>query len=1011
MKNPLSILLVCLLVVFPDVFPWPCPIAAFADPTIEELRAGFLDPPMDCRPHTRWWWLGNAVTEKEITWQLEQMHEKGIGGVEIISAFRVYEKGNIPYLSDAFMRMVKHTIQTAKRLGMHVSITFGPGWSLGGYWVPQEDRSQSMVPAVVDLTGPTQFSGPLPRFKKASDRRGEIKVEDIPDVDKLLAVVVGKYADGTIDPATLVELTGKVKNHTLQWNVPAGHWRLMAFWLKYTGQKNAAQDFKPDNWCVDHFNKAAVERYCAFLGEKFLEAFGDEFGKTVDSFFHDSFELAALPNGLYWSDHLLKEFQRVKGYALAPYLPALWWEVGDISPKIRYDVNAFLHQVGLDAVFKTFLDWCQKHGVKGRIQPYGFSTDILEGAGLTHLPEMEITPGEKDAVPWFDTRIGPKKYVASGAHLYGRTVVTAEAYTFIHWEPYRATLEDLKIASDGYFRSGANKLYNHGYNFSPERDVAPSRTVPWAARISHANIWWDYYPLLARYISRCCYLLRQGRPAPDVALYSPLANQWTLNVLNARKWTRQFEWGELGRLLIANGYDFDLVNDDVLQHHADIADGEIRVRNLRYRILILPNIQALPLRTMEFIQQYARGGGVVIALERVPDRAVGFQDHTRKDRKVRTIADEMFKQSRFGQGYTYRITNVINRQDVLDRYSSALDPFLRCLRNHVPPDFGIDFVREGLRENKGLTFVHRKLDDVDVYFVTNIQDRSAEMPVCFRVKGKTPWRWDPYNGGVSRIFCYRQKADGTEIPLRLAPYESTFVLFDNRDDDGHVVQSDFDAIRGWTGNTLEALAGKNGDLHLTLVRGGQSIHKSVAIHDLPCPFLITGRWRLTLQGRDFAKLEETIPGLGSWTDDVRTRHFSGTGRYEVLFDLPERYIADDLQLCLDLGKVGNVADVRINDADVGTCWMRGQTLDVTDTVRAGANRLVVLVTNTLINRVSGFKAPPPVPAELVAHYGSGTTPYSARARGQIGFEPLPASGLMGPVTITARKKVTIPINE
>ena len=129
--------------------------------------------------------------------------------------------------------------------------------------------------------------------------------------------------------------------------------------------------------------------------------------------------------------------------------------------------------------------------LRGVWNQLGFPTDVIQSAGLAPLPMMEITPGEKDIVPWFDTRIGPKKYIASGAHLYGRNVVAVEAYTYIHWELYRATLEELKIASDGFFRSGANRFINHGYSYSPERDVTPSRSIPFAARISHNNCWWE----------------------------------------------------------------------------------------------------------------------------------------------------------------------------------------------------------------------------------------------------------------------------------------------------------------------------------------------------------------------------------------------------------------------------------------------------------------------------------------------------------------------------------------
>lgn len=989
---------------------------------LRELTIDFRNPPMDCRPYTYWWWPGSAVTREEITWELEQMHEKGLGGVLITSAaYGVYEKGNIEYLSDEYLDMVKHAIHTAKSLNMKVYLNFSLGWAYGGSWLAQEDRSKSLVPAWTDLQGPTVFSGDLPLFKKAADRRGEIRVQDIPDINKLVAVVAGKIVDGKIDQSSVIDLTAKVKKNTLTWQVPEGNWRLMVFWLKYTGQRNAAKDvdFGRDHWTLDHFNKAAVKRYLNYIGGKFYQAFGDAFGKTLEALHCDSFELANLPNGIYWSDGLMEEFRQFKGYDLTKYLPAIWWDAGEITPKTRYDVSEFLHHVGIEAFYKPLLSWCKKHNVKASIQPIGFPSDVLETAGLADLPEMEITPGEKDAVPWFDTRIGPKKYIASGAHLYGRNIVDVEAYTYIHWELYRATLEELKIAGDDFLRSGANHFINHGYSYSPERYPAPSREIPFAARITPTNIWWKYYPLLSGYVARCSYLLRQGEFAPDIGIYSPLANQWTLNVLNARKWTREFYWGDLGKLLIANGYDFDLLNDDALQHFARIEDGKIKIRNLQYKILILPNIKALPLPTLKFIQKYVREGGVVIALERVPDSSVGLADYARKDEQVRNIVGEMFKEPvgdngtgpmKYGKGQTYYIKLVINRQNVLDWRSSALDPFVNTLRDHLPPDFGIDFAREGLRENTGLTFIHRKLEDKDIYFVTNIQNMTSDIPVTFRIKEKTPWKWNPYDGKVSQVFQYREKENGIEIPIRLAPYESAFFIFEKDQDKDHVIQSNFYDISRISKDEIEALAIENGNYHVTLKRTDRQITRAVKITDIPSPYVVSGDWKLTLKGQDFARIDTTLTDLSSWTETPRTRHFSGTGRYEISFELPEAYIAKDKRLLLDLGQVGNVGEVELNDVNAATVWMRGQTLDITDAAKSGWNHLVVLVTNTLINRVSGFKEPPPVPEELVPHYGSGTTRFSSAFRGPIGFKPLPASGLMGPVKISALKKINIPVD-
>lgn len=985
------------------------PHSSIAETHIEEIRQKFIQPPVDCRPHTRWWWMGNAVTNEEIAWQLEEMFAKGIGGVEQISMGEVYEKGNVPYLSNAYLEKLKHAVLTAKRLGMNVSINFGgPGWVIGGAWVPPQDRSKCMVPTFIDLEGPQTIQMDLPIQLRQPEHSWELPLNEITNEDKLLAVVAGELDGERLDETSIMVLTSRVEGRSIEWSIPEGRWRLMAFWLKYTGQGET----------VDHFSQSAMRRYCDVLGNRFYETFGDELGKTVDSFFCDSFEVALAPNGIYWSDDLLDEFRQKKRYDLTEYLPAIWWDMGETTSKVRYDVNEFLHQIGLEAFFQTFLDWCSGHGVQGRIQPYGFATDNIQGAGMTHIPEMEITAGEKDAVPWFDTRIGPRKYVASGAHLYGKNIVSTEAYTFLHWQPYRATLEELKIASDVFLKEGANKFYNHGYTCSPERDADPSRSMGAAIHISHDNVWWKYYPHLAEYIARCCWMLRQGEFAADIAVYSPLANQWTLDCLNARRWTRDFEWGCLGELIVANGYDFDLLNDDILQNDAGVKDGYLCVRRLNYKVILLPNLQALPLQTLKVIQTFVRNGGTAIALERLPDSSTGLNDYRQKDKEIREIVKDMFDEpleedgtgaKRYGEGTTYFIKNVINRSNPLDRRSSAFDPFVKTLRRHVIPDFGVDFNREGMRQNNGLIYIHSTMENTELYFVTNVQNQAVNFPVTFRVHRAVPQEWNPFTGTIRQLYHYRENRDGIEIHLTLKPFESTFFLFEYGDQPIHVIQSALKDITQITKTAIEAIVDRNGVFTVQLSHD-LGISKPVSVNDLPASFAVEGEWKLTLEGNEFPRIEKTIDRLESWTLDPRTEHFSGTARYDIAFDIPSSYLRKDIQLELDPGKIGNVAEFWINDAPKGTVWMRGQTLDITGSLHPNGNRMAVFVTNTLINRVSNYKEPKPIPKDLIPIYGSIVPPLPSGLHSPIGFEPLPPSGLIGPVSIIPYKKVVFDIN-
>ena len=909
---------------------------------------------------------------------------------------------------------------------MNVSLNFGgSGWVWAGDWVEPRDRNQTLLSSSFVVAGPQRVDQELSTEATINPRDVPRSCPAIKPEDRLIAVVAGIERDVVIDPESLVDITDRADGRRIAWEAPEGTWRAMAFWAT----------FPDESTTVNHIDKEAMGRYVEYLGKKYVDAVGDEFGKTIDSLFGDSFEVPVHRNGIYWSDALPAQFESRKGYTLITHLPGLWWEVGEISPKIRYDVNHVLHAVGIDAFFDTFTSWCTAHGIQSRVQPYGFVTDNIEGAGAVDLPEMEITAGEKDAVPWFDTRIGPKKYVASGAHVYGRNMVTTEAYTYMHWEPYRATLEELKIASDNFLRAGANKFYNHGYIASPERDIAPTRGFYAAIHVSHDNTWWRYYHHLSDYIARACYMLRQGTFHADIAVYSPLANQWTLDAFNARRWTRGFEWGELGRLLLSNGYDFDLVNDEVLQNIASFNGQTLEIGDMRYSVLILPNIEAMPVETLRRIEQYAQQGGAVIALERLPVASCGLEDYEARDAEVREAAAGMFEapvgrddteEHSYGTGTTYWLKTVMDRSDVLERRSSALDPFLKVLRKTIAPDMAIDFLRYDLRENDGLAFTHRKSRDRDIYFVTNIQDRPVDMDVTFRVHDATPFDWNPYTGEIRELGLYRHEQQGTVVPVRLPAYGSTFLVFASGPPRPHLISSDFENIYREANGRLVGETRRAGlhrmklppsDHPRNIPPGVDETQRQrilqtpmvTEVSDVPPPLLISGSWHVQFLGEQ--RSAQTIPltGLKSWTELDEWKHFSGTARYTVNpFNLAEAYRADGMVLRLSLGDLGGVAQVTINNKDAGTVWMRGQELDVTPYVTVGSNTIVVDVTNTLINRVSGMSSFPPVPEALQPRLGQGLDDGHSSAEALKGFEPLPRSGLLGPVEIRPSKCLSMP---
>ena len=943
-----------------------------ADTAIKTLKSGWDKPARSCKPHTRWWWPGNALTKTDITWQLEQMAGQGIGGVEIMSTWQMYEKGNVGYLTPDFLALVKHAVAEAKRLDLEVAITFSPGWGFGGDWVAKEDQSKVLCVASKILEGGTKFNGALPLPDLKGVRSEKISSPRAPG--KIIAVVAGRViGKDQLDAGSLVVLTTRVKpaETKLEWDVPPGQWRLMVFWLEFTEQECSAQNFQLSPMVIDHLNRGAVQRYCEHLGGAIEQVVGGEFGGTVDSFFCDSFEFWPLSNALLWSDDTLAGFEQHAGYDLAKYLPALWFNIGSETPQVRYDLGDYLSHVALDAFFKPFNEWCAAHHVEARIQPhYRFTEELVQGAGATARPETEVTTCR------FEPVADPRKATASGARFYGRDIVSAEAYTFIHPARYRTDLQDLKIATDAFLRDGITQIYNHGYFASPEAHVAPTRDFPWANRIGHWNTWWKYYHHVADYVARCCSMLRPGRLVADVLIYSPQATVWSERAVwgSAR---RVMPYGNLAKTIVANGYDFDIVNDDLLQHRAKFRDGKIEINGQSYRLLILPRTTVVPVETMRAIRDFARAGGTVVALDELPAAAAGLKHHAENDRELKQIVDELFRTepARKAGGIflpEYKIDRASfnpGRQPwkPTPPLTAPQQELLAVLEKLSPPDFAI----AGRVQSDGLTFIHKQVADVEVYFVCNLQPQRVATDVTFRVFGKTPQRWDAVTGAIEDVAGVRPAADGMTLPLELEPWASAFFVF----------------------HPSKQLRGE--------------IKTAVTTKPLPEPLAVAGIWNMKLEGYGFETLQTNCAALVSWTDSPRTRHFSGTGRYEIEFTVSADCLKAGAAAWLDLGQVGNIAEVELNGQAVGVAWMTPHRLDVTKAVRAGKNRLVVFVTNTLINYVSGLNEPPEVRADLQARLGKANAeiyPEGVAARQEMGETNLPASGLLGPVRICFKQQ-------
>jgi len=289
------------------------------------------------------------------------------------------------------------------------------------------------------------------------------------------------------------------------------------------------------------------------------------------------------------------------------------------------------------------------------------------------------------------------------------------------------------------------------------------------------------------------------------------------------------------------------------------------------------------------------------------------------------------------------IGSILGKKDQAQRFSREADA-LAALK--APADF--DYAKP--REDTELAFVHRKLSDGDVYWVSHRNARAENVTATFRIQGKAPELWHAETGAVEPA-AYMVANGRTIVPLNLQPNDAVFVVF----------RKPADARSR------------------TLPEAVETTLKTV-----------DGAWDVAFQPNRGAPAEITLPALASWHEnsDPGVKYFSGIGTYSKTIQAAAQWFQPGAKLYLDLGDVKNIAQVAVNGKPLGIYWKAPFRVDVTSALKPGANALEIKVTDLWVNRLIGDQQSYAVRKYTFTDF----TPYKADS-------PLLPSGLLGPVRI------------
>ncbi|HZU27257.1 MAG TPA: glycosyl hydrolase [Bryobacteraceae bacterium] len=875
----------------------------------DTLRRSFEKPPADCRILMRWWWFGPAVTERELESEMESMRQAGIGGFEIQPVYPLSLDDpqrnikNLPYLSAEFLNRLRFVSERARSLGVRVDLTLGSGWPFGGPNTSVAQAAGKLRIVRVPLSTDTRFAltpsiatgeAPIAAFL-VRHRDGGSRRIDWPDTPRI------PQPDGA-EPGDLA----------------------VFFISSRTGQQVKRAALGAEGFVLDHYDRAAVEHHLETVGDRLLSAFG---ANPPWSVFSDSLEVY----GSDWTMRLPEEFRRRRGYDLIPHLPDLL-STSPGTAAVRHDWARTLSELAEENFVVPVERWATAHHTRFRSQTYGAPPVILSSNAVVDLPEGEDSPH------WRSFSVA--RWASSAGHLYSRNVISAETWTWLHTVPFSATPLDTKAEADRGFLQGVNQFVGHGWPYSPPSAGEPGWSLYAAAALNAHNPWWGVMPDLTQYLQRVSFLLRQGHPVNDVGLYLPTDDAWAAFKPGQDSVNTLMESMPVSRMIpriLDAGYNVDFVDDRTLALAAT-----------RYRAIVLPSIERIPLASLRTLADFAHKGGVLMAVGRAPSLAPGMREAGDAS-AIAAMSTALFHAAGHDGHFVDR------EGDLGPQLNALTTPDVRL--TNAAPDIG---------------FIHRAAAREDIYFIANTGNAPELVQAAFRVHGKRAERWDPFTGKISALAARETGREQTSLAMHLAPYESAVVVFTTASEGRPSVTEQEGAPEAVDLSTdwRVTFAALNRTVNFTALHSwtddaptryysGQAVYEKQV--DVPAAKLRTGL-------KFFLNLGEGTP--------VREARPQEEG----------------MRALLD-GPVRESAVVYVNERLAGYVWHPPYEVNVTEFLQPGANAFRVVVGNLAINALAG-KAEPDYRL-LMSRYGMRFTPLHMPAK------PEP-SGLLGSVALIAR---------
>ncbi len=816
-----------------------------------------------------------------------------------------------------------------------------------------------------------------------------------------------------IDPDTIIDITESMDSSgKLSWSPPSGTWTILRFGHVNTGAKNKPAPPEATGFECDKLSPAGADQHFAGYIGRISAPGGPADQGRLRGMLIDSWECYTQT----WTPAMEAEFQVRRGYALRKWLPALaGWIVTSHRQSERFlrDWRATISDMLVDHYFGRMAELGRERGLTlsfetaiGDVSP----GDILQYAGKADIPMCEFWQPNDPHIGGLESK--PIRPTVSAAHIYGKQRVAAEAFTSsVHkWD---TTPYDLKHLADRNFAMGVTHLVFHTYTHNP-LDKVPGTSFGGGigTPFVRGQTWWSSMPAFTQYLARCQAMLETGRPKADVLFY--LGDD--------------LDHKPRQDMPFPVGFQFDYCNADVLQNRLSVVDGRLQnPEGTSWSVLWLPESQCqrMTMESLVRLRELIIAGATVIGGRPTVNASLVGLDDPMHD-KGESMDEAFFQQVASIWGNTQFPSGLRRFGKGAVCWGGTLEEQLERLN-----------LRRDVTGLQSATWIHRQLDFGDLYFIAADRLSAIDANVCFRALGR-PEFFDPMTGTISGVPVYDTDDVTTTVPIQLPAAGSLFVLFrrDNVEATDlasasgprfdRITRGEVDWIDVHDSSRVDDAAPyphfglpmgaeiqpwvESAPLKGELINGGKSLlsfvdetyeffrrNNQVASVDVVGTNrrIIDQGWSIEFPEGPRGKTTQPTDRLKAWTDlkDQALQAFSGTATYRVNITTDEP--RNDQRTILDLGRVENIATVRVDGKPVATRWAPPFRFDVTSFLKAGENAIEIDVTNTWHNRLV-YDGSQPEKERKTWTLAPPKSPSS--------YEP---AGILGPVTLNIGQLVNI----